>query len=809
MTDTMAGGRSGVGIRLFVQGEELVKRAFNGVADSGKKMWAQIALGQQAANPAMRALSAGSNEVREGIEGLADRAGAGGRVLSAFGVAGVAAAAALGGLAVAVVQAREAMQFADEIDDAANKLQIGTDALQEYRYALRVSGGEAQDFDAAVAKFTKTLGAAQSGLSPRAMRPFAALGFTREQLQSFDNGEEALDEVAKRIAALSKESERAAVAEKLGLDPMLPLLRQGADEMEALRQKARDLGLVMDESLVKTGAESADTMETMAEIIKVQMSEAFVGLSDEIIAFTTHMADAIKKLNEFIDRYNTWKQRAEITGDAPDETEQGLVRFGAAGAYAAWVRNRARAGLRWVRGQNPSSEDIDRTIRIAREAREPLPGGPDDGAPVVRLEDTSTRRSGRSGASEAERLERERQRDEKRALDQLEREGQRAERDAVRARHAGDTADARLRLAQETARLQREERDAQRATLEAELKRTGAVDETVQAALDSLKALDAEADALADRAALEEHRKDLAAEALRRDQAAEQDALALLDIEAQLATTRQEQFRIERRILLLRQAAERRALEAAADEDGSRSPEEQAAIARLNYRQGQEVQLFDRNERDRQRENFKSFGYDIADAIKEKRVGEWIADEMQARLLDMALNGLFDFLFPSDQGGTGGGGGSGGGWWGVVSAVVGSLFGGGGGGGQGASTASGGGRAGGGGLFNGLRHPVVETGRPELMMIGGSGHITSGAETARMLKEMIGGDANGGRTVIESRPYFDLRGAVMTEDLLAQMDARANQAAAQAEQRAVRTSLDLSRRGAPGMQARMQRLGTT
>lgn len=794
MTDTMAGGRSGVGIRLFVQGEELVKRAFNGVADSGKKMWAQIALGQQSANPAMRALSAASNEVGDGIQGLADRAGAGGRVLGAFGATGVAVAAVLGGLAVAAVQAREAMAFADELDDAANKLQISTDALQEYRYALRVSGGEAEDFDAAVAKFTKTLGAAQSGLSPRAMRPFAALGFTREQLQSFDNGEEALDEVAKRIAALSKESERAAVAEKLGLDPMLPLLRQGADEMEALRRKAQDLGLVLDEDLVKTGAEAADQMETLSEIMRVQLADAVMGLSDEIVAFTGHMADALKILNDFLDR---WGDFNTMNG------ANGIFNVGNAGQAVGyrtglwdilpWTRGRAqrlREGEGWAaaNADDPALMRQQMAVDDSR-SRSPTNGGDD------RLDETSTQRSGRSRASQAERDARERERDRDRALSQLDREGQRAEKDAVRARHSADTADARLRLGQEMARLQREERDAQRATLEAELKRTGAVDETVQAALDSLKALDAEADALGDRALLEEHRKELAAEALRRDQAAEQDALDLLDIEAQLATTRQEQVRIERRILLLRQAAERRALEAAADEDGVRSPDEQAALSRLMNRQGLEVELFDRSERDRQRETFKSFGYDIAEAIKEKRLGQWIADEMQSRLLDMALNGLFDFLFPANQGGAGG---TGGGGWSFIGDFLSTMF-----GGQGS------GRAGGGDLVRGLRHPVVETGRPELMMIGGAGHITSGAETARMLREMIGGDANVGRTVIESRPYFDLRGAVMTEDLLTQMDARANLAASQAEQRAIRTSLDASRRGAVGVQARLRQLGTT
>lgn len=52
---------------------------------------------------------------------------------------------------------------------------------------------------------------------------------------------------------------------------------------------------------------------------------------------------------------------------------------------------------------------------------------------------------------------------------------------------------------------------------------------------------------------------------------------------------------------------------------------------------------------------------------------------------------------------------------------------------------------------------------------------------------------------------FDLRGAVMTEDLLAQMNGMANQAAGNMG----RKVLDASRRAAPGMQQRQSRLGTT
>lgn len=807
MTD-VTGGRGGVGIRLFVTGGEVVKRTFDQVGDSGKKMWAQIALGEKSTNPAFRALSAGANEVKQGIGGLADSTGAFGRSLGVLGVAGVTFAAVMGAVAIAVTKAKEAMAFADEIDDAAEALAIGTDALQEYRAAMIAAGGDATDADTAIDKFNKKLGEAQSGLGRGAMKPFAALGFTREDLNSFDSGEEALAEVARRVADLSKESERAAVAEKLGLGPMLPLLRRGADGIADMRQEARDLGLVMDEALIKKGAAANQQLEEISGTIRVQMMEAFAGLSDEVVTFTKSIADALTGLNQFIGRYNDWKDRAEAAGELPDETEQGALRFGAPGALFAVARNRLRVGLDRLTGRRPSEEAIDMYVANKRQAHEPLPGEPPAAADDEADDNRLVRPPGSSSSrtSDAEREAERLLRDRERALSQLDRDAARAERDAVRARHSGDTADERLALARELLRLDKEERDLQRAALAAELERTGATDEATALQLQALADLDAEAQALAERAATEEYRKTLAQEALARDQAREDDALALLDIEAQLATTRQEQYAIERRILLLRQAAEQRALDAELNEEVAAGRMTQAeADARRGsaaYRGRLEVGLFDDQERERARAEFRSFGHDIIDGVKSGKLGQQIAEELQARLMDMALNGLFDFLNPRGPDGQayGGQGGGGGGFWSTAFNAIAAAFG---GGGQGP------GRAGGGPLWSGYRHPVAETGRPELMMIGGNGHVTDAVTTKRMLEDLVAterGGANGGRmesaqtliVQVDKSEYFDV--AVRTA---------AAPAIQAGEARAVGTALNASRRGAPGLQARLRQLGTT
>lgn len=785
MTDTMGGGRGGVGIRLFVQGGEVVKRTFDQVGDSGKKMWAEIALGERAANPALRAMSRASGEAQDGVRGLGARAGAAGNVLGAFGAAGVGAAAAMGALAVAVGQAKEAMRFADEIDDAASKLNIGVEALQEYRFAIRQVGGEATDADAALDGFQKKMGEAMAG--GRSVRWFKQLGFDADGLREFKSTDAALQAVIDRISDLGTEAERAAIAEKLGLGPLIPLLRDGAEEVARLRQAARDLGYVMEEDLIRKGAEANQKFEDLSYVVGVQLKTSFVELSDEIVGFVQVLADALSGLNDFIDRFQEGRQiaaaaygaknLADMESNRPWRMARGLT-----GAALNVARGRTGEVMGAVsRGESlaaPFDRDAVRALAATPQER--------DRPASLTPPPASARGGGRSDADrEAERRERE----AARALEELTRLETRQTRDAPGIMFDG-VPGGQATIAREMLRLDTEERNAAREALRARLETNKALTEEVQARLDVLAEteafLDVQRKALID----QEEARELAAARLAAETAADQDAIDLLAIDEQMARTGRERLEIARRRLLAEQELERKALEELGDK---RTSAEDDALARMLVEQGREVELFDHQSREEMRAQFHSYGREVVDAIRDGRIGEHIAEEMQARLIDMALDGLFDFLNPQGGGGNGGGGG---GFWSSAASFVGSLFGGG----------SGPGRAGGGDLWRGVRHPVAETGRPELMLIGGKGQVTGAAETARLLAEASGGSgANGGRTtVIEHRHSWDLRGAVVTEDLLRQMDEKARAA----EARATVRSAEIARRGAGARQQEMRRLGT-
>ncbi|HYC66640.1 hypothetical protein [Brevundimonas sp.] len=270
-----------------------------------------------------------------------------GSALEPLGVAGLAAAAGVAALAVATQQTIAAMRFADEIDDAAQKLNVGTSALQEFRFAMTEVGGEAANADAAIEKFNEVLGQAQSGLSPRALKGFNALGISKETLDSWSSFEDAIPEVSRRISELAKESERAAVAEKLGLGDMLPLLREGADEMDNLRQKARDMGIVMDAELVKKGADANQQFETLSQVIKVQLTSAFIELSDEVVGFVQVIADALNALNDFMEKSAQFKR---MTGS-------GFVEAARMGTADGLVRGAFRAGNRLINGPRGAAGD--------------------------------------------------------------------------------------------------------------------------------------------------------------------------------------------------------------------------------------------------------------------------------------------------------------------------------------------------------------------------------------------------------------------------------------------------------------------
>lgn len=399
-----------------------------------------------------------------------------GQALEALGPIGFTAAAGVAATAVAVTQAIAAMRFGAEITDTADRINVSTTALQEWRYVAIETGETAEAAEKLISGFTAKFGEALAG--GRAMKWFERLGFTKEDLKAFDSVDEALTATIERISGLSREAERAAVTDKLGLGPMAAAVRRGSDEIANLRDEARETGQVMSAELVAKADAADEEFDKLARKIDVEVKSAFVGLSDEVLQSARAFDAALGALNNLLDAWNEWKARGAISGDGLDETESNAVRLGPAGIVFATARNRLRALRRRLDGDQLTDEQVEDLMRRNREARIPLPESPasttEDETNLLDLSDGGSRSSGRSSGPSAEEIARRRSELERRLALEI-------------ARISGQEQLVQL--------LEREDQIAQR-TAQYEQAKYSAVEARTRAEADQLEIDQARADAL-------------------------------------------------------------------------------------------------------------------------------------------------------------------------------------------------------------------------------------------------------------------------------------------------------------------------
>lgn len=724
-------GRGGVGIRLFTTGAEVVRRTFDQVGDSGRKMWAQIALGEKAANPAIRALSRGVGEAKDGINDLAGRAGSATSVLGAFGAGGVAAAAALGALAIALGQTREAMAYAADLTDTADRIGVGVEALQAWRYVADEAGVSTQTFQANLEKVNGVLGAFKLGIGDAKLKPiFEELGISKDQLDSIHTADELMLLLADTLGQIKDRASQVRLARGLGMEESLPILRMGSERIRELMLAAEDLGVVLDKDTVKRLDEADRKMELVGQQMKLLTFDAVAPLASWLANTATYVANLTTEFSHLEDKMPS------------------IVQW-----MLALQRNMPGTGV------------VTRLTQMAigRIAPKPNDGpGPNQDAGVDIPDDLSARldalaegsggggfdprghssRGGGSGRSAADRAKQE-------AAQRLRREQQvedanaRADREIGRALTDDRTGTFSIEetAANDVVEIQRDLADRYREIDRQvrEYAESNGLRGLTQVEADQLKAKQQALANSREAAVLAKEDHDLAAERLRNDERSAEAALDLMQVDAQLARTHSERVRVEREILLSSIAIARRRRDAEIDNDANLSDDEKRD-ARAEFDRGAQgqIRLFDDQEVSRQREQFREYGREFTDALRDGNLGDYfasLADRFTDKLLDSALNGLFDSLFS----GTGKGGG---GWLSNIGSWAASLF------------TPGGGRASGGDARDGFVYRMAEHG-PELALFGANGQVVNHADTVRMIQGLTSGGtgatgASGGDVIVDA-----------------------------------------------------------
>ena len=190
----MARAKHTYAVRLAVEGGNKVKANLTSVGTSGER--------------SMRRIDRGSDRASRGLGTLGDRASSLRRNMCLLGgvVAGVAAA---GGLALLV---KRSIDAADAIAKTADAIGISTDALQELRFALGISGVATEQTDKGLKKFTRNMGelARSSSETQTTLKDLDPTLLSN--LRSLNSVEDQLQISFRALASYTDQTKRGAVA---------------------------------------------------------------------------------------------------------------------------------------------------------------------------------------------------------------------------------------------------------------------------------------------------------------------------------------------------------------------------------------------------------------------------------------------------------------------------------------------------------------------------------------------------------------------------------------------------------------------
>ena len=172
----------------------------------------------------------------------------------------------------------------------------------------------------ALQRFTRRAAEAAQGTG-EAKDALAQMGIAlRDQSGNLRRSEDLLGDVADAFARIEDPAERVRLAFKLfdseGV-ALVNLLRGGSDALEEMRERARDLGIVLDEHLVRDAERARTELDTLSQVISANLTRAALEAAPVIADLSSWLADVAGKAGI------AW----ERLFDAPEEKSLRTLRY--------------------------------------------------------------------------------------------------------------------------------------------------------------------------------------------------------------------------------------------------------------------------------------------------------------------------------------------------------------------------------------------------------------------------------------------------------------------------------------------------
>lgn len=202
--------------------------------------------------------------------------------------AAAAGAAALGGMAVSAAGAT------DRIDKMSQKMGLSRETFQEFDFIASQSGTSVEQLQTGMRTLTGLMDSASEG-SETAVKTFEKLNLTWDDGNGkLKSQEQMFEETVTALQNMEDGTEKARLATEIfgrsGME-LMPLLNGAAGSVEEMKEKAHELGLVLNDEAIDSGVQFTDTMDQLKRSfqsvttkIGVEVMPIFQSMCDWVIS---------------------------------------------------------------------------------------------------------------------------------------------------------------------------------------------------------------------------------------------------------------------------------------------------------------------------------------------------------------------------------------------------------------------------------------------------------------------------------------------------------------------------------------------
>lgn len=260
------------------------------------KLFGSIAVDNADANNAI-------DETGEKAKSFTSKLGDGIKTAAKWGTAIVAGAStAVVGLAKF---AQSSASAADNIDKMSQKIGISRTAYQELDFICSQSGTSVDSLQMGMKSLVAAMDGAASGTESN-VEQFEKLGVSVSDANgNLRSQEDVMWEVMNALQAMDNQAEKARLANELfgrSGSELMPLLNGATGSIEAMKEQANELGLVLGDELIDNGVVLTDTLDQTKrafQSIVVQLGGSLMPILTKVL---TYIQKALPSINALVDK---------------------------------------------------------------------------------------------------------------------------------------------------------------------------------------------------------------------------------------------------------------------------------------------------------------------------------------------------------------------------------------------------------------------------------------------------------------------------------------------------------------------------